>query len=150
MEIDLKDLPEPFLGRMLIKTIKEDADKYIKDKLAIEKKVSSEFLNKFALPTMEEVTDDQGRKAFREVKRNVPISKGVIVKMSPDCFGECFTNKYGIVGYTPVLGDTVMFIPNESQRVESSDSYHFICDCDIQGYFKAEVETIETKEVINE
>lgn len=145
---NLDKLPEPFIGRMVIETIKEDADEYLKEKMGSELNVSSEFLKKLELQTMDVQVDEHGRKTYIPVKKRVPISKGRIVKMAPDCFGECFVNKYGDVGYTPKLGDIVLFIANESYRIDSADQYHLVCDCDIQGFIKAEVAA--KKEVLHE
>jgi hypothetical protein len=116
------DLPEPFLGRLVIQVIKEDASEKVKQKIASETKVSSEFLAKF------EMTDIKGK---------VPISKGKIVKKAPDAFGSAFTDRYGDVGYTPTYGDIILFIPNESYKIDAEDTHHIIADTDIIGYIKS-------------
>jgi len=144
--ISIEDLPEPFLGRLVIETIKEDSEALIKARIASETKgtVSTEFLNRITLVTTEEQTDmDTGRTKHVIAKKRVPISKGRILKKAPDAFGDYFKSRYGDVGYTPDIGDVVLFIPNESSRLEPTDTYHFLNDCDIQGYHKA----TKTKEV---
>lgn len=137
-------LPEPFLGRMVIETIKEDSEDYLKKQMKKDMQVSSEFLNKLELVTMqEEIDPETGRKKFVHAKRRVPISKGKIIKMAPDCFGEAFVNKYGDGFYTPKIGDVILFIPNESFKIDAEDKYHLVCDCDVIGYHK-----VNTKEVV--
>lgn len=126
-------LAEPFLGRMVIEIIKEDAQAHIKEKIKAAGTVSDEFLKKFDLGT--------------EVKGKVPFSKGRIVKKSPDCFGSAFKDRFGDVGYIPSEGDIVLFIPNESYKMDPEDRFHLLGDCDVAGYIKKEnIKDISLKE----
>jgi hypothetical protein len=117
---------QPFLGRLLVEVLRDDAEDHVKARYKAETKVSDEFLNKFALPD--------------SIKnKKTPISKGKILKMAPDAFGHAFSDRYGQDGDKPVIGDTVFFIPNESYKIDVEDKYHLIGDCDIVAFKKGKV-----------
>lgn len=131
----------PFLGRMLVKIIKEDTKKHLDKKVLAEHegKVSKEFLDKFEVIRGEDRIDPvTGQKRFEILKNRLPINRGTIVTMSPDCFGEAFKTKFGNDREYPGIGDTVIFTPNKSYQVDSENEYHIVDDCELAGWIKAE------------
>lgn len=110
----------PFLGRILLEAIEDSADSHLKDKL--QDKVSKEFLDKFVM------TETKNKK--------VSISKGKIVKMAQDSFGQAYKNIYGSDHEVPEVGDVLYFVPNQSYQFDSANKYHLIAENDIVGYIK--------------
>lgn len=132
------DKIEPFLGRMIIKIVKENADEVMKKKYA-ETGVSSEFLNSLEIVRGSDVVDDiTGQRKFKKAGTWVPYTKGKIIKKAPDTFGTIFKDRYGEDCKTPDLGDIVYFITNETYRLDPNDEYHLINDCDIVAFEKGE------------
>lgn len=110
---------KPFLGRIVVEILQDSAEDHLKNKLGAELKVSSEFLQKFQLVEAQ--------------NKRTPISKGKIVNLAPDAFGELFMSKYGHME-CPKIGDIVLFIPNESYKLDVENTHHVINDVDIVGY----------------
>jgi len=130
---------EPFLGRMLVEVIREDGDEYLKQKIAAEKdgKVSKEFLEKFQFVFGEDSVDPQtGEKKFKRSTAKPGITKGRIVKMAPDCFGEAFQSRFGKDRDYPSVGDIVIFTPNKSYQVDAENKFHIVDDCELVGFIK--------------
>jgi hypothetical protein len=115
----VKDI-KPFLGRIVIEIVRDAAEDHLKKQYE-STGVSKEFLNQFQL-------------APNQKNRKTPISKGRILKMAPDAFGEAFKDRYGSDYEVPSVGDVVYFIPNESYRLDPNDEYHLVGDCDIVAY----------------
>lgn len=111
------DLPEPFLGRLVLEVIQEDSEAYLRKTLGMENSV-------LAIPDM--LTEG----------KNVPYTKGVIVKMAPDSFGERFKKNYGSDGVLPTVGDTVLFVRNQGYNVDPKGQYQIIADEQIIGFYK--------------
>lgn len=139
-----ENLPEPFLGRLIVKVIREDTNDIRKAKAEKDakatNKVSEEFLSKFDIQVGFETEIDPQTGVKKLVKREgqMPVDKGIIIKKAPDVCGKAFKEKYGDdIGYIPDIGDTVVFIPNGSTRLDQSDMYHTIGDNDIIAYIKA-------------
>lgn len=142
-------LPEPFLGRMLLEVIQEDSDEFLKKKDSVETGVSKAFLDTLQIVHGDMVTDEiTGERKFKKASGKVPNTMGKIIKLAPDAFGEAFKTRYGDVGYVPEMGDTVMFIANDGYRVGVEGKYYIISDEGVVGYIKAEVN--QKVEVINE
>lgn len=114
---------QPFLGRMLIEVVRDSAEDHVKKQMA-STGVSEEFLQKFEIAGVK--------------NKKTPISKGKIVKMASDAFGQAFTDRYGTDFTKPEIGSIVFFIPNESYRIDANDQYHLVGDCDIVAYQKGE------------
>ena len=112
-------LPTPHCGNMVIEIIKEDSTEYKKKMYGMENSV-------LALPDM--------------VDAYVPVKKGKILSMATDCYGERYVSRYGKDGIHPEVGDTVMFIPNQSYRIDAENKYHIIADEHVIAYYKAEVQ----------
>ena len=115
---------EPFLGRLLLEVEKDSAEQHLKDQYA-KSGVSREFLDKFELPETVK-------------QKNTQIHKGKIIKKAPDAFGQAFRDRYGDDMRSPVIGDVVYFIENESYPLDPNKVFHLIGDCDIVAYRRGE------------
>ncbi len=111
-------LPKPFLGRLLVEVIRDDAEDHLRKQYKMENSV---------LQLPETMT-----------AKKLPVSKGRILEMAPDAFGRVFKERYGDEMECPAIGDVVWFIPNESYRVDSRDTYHIVADQDIVAFEKGE------------
>ncbi len=112
-----KELPKPFLGRILTEAVDDNVEEYIREKAGISKN------SLIALP-----------EDYKQ-KHSVPIKKGRIIDMAVDAFGEAFQRRYGDVGELPKIGDVVMFIPGQSYKVDLDEKYHMLADEDILAFF---------------
>lgn len=129
---------KPFLGRMKVEVLFEDTKEYLDKKIAAETGVSTEFLTKFQIQYGEQRLQKDGSEKFEAVKARKVINKGIIVEMSPDCFGKAFQDRFGSDREYPELGDVVMFTPNKSYQTDPDNKYHIVDDCEVVGYIKAE------------
>lgn len=127
---------QPFLGRMKIEVILEDLKEHIKKKMAKETGVSAEFLGKLELVRGETIADEYGQKQFQLSKERLPITKGKIIEMSPDCFGKAFQDRFGNDRDYPQIGDTVVFITNKSYPLDAENKFHIVDDCEIVAWKK--------------
>lgn len=55
-------------------------------------------------------------------------SKGIVVKLASDAFGVKYKEKYGDEIQPPVIGDTVHFVPYQSNRMDKEGEYYLITD----------------------
>lgn len=55
-------------------------------------------------------------------------SKGVVVKMATDAFGNKYKEKYGHEINPPQVGDIVHFIPYQSNRMDKEGEYYLVTD----------------------
>lgn len=113
----------PFLGRLVVEVLRDDTEDHLKAKMKAETNVSEDFLKSIILPDSMK-------------SKKTPISKGRVVKKSPDAFGKAFSDRYGDDMDFPKNGDIVFFIPNESYKLDQEDKYHLIGDCDIVAFTK--------------
>lgn len=114
----IKQLPKPFLGRILTEAVEDDISEYMKEKAGISKN------SLIALP-----------ENYIQ-KHSVPVKKGKIVDMAVDAFGDAFRSRYGHdVGEIPGIGDVVMFIPGQSYKVDIDERYHMLADEDVIAFF---------------
>lgn len=109
-----------FLGRIEVEIIKEDVLTYKRELYGLSKDSS------LVLPDM-----DTG---------HVPYRLGKILKMAPDAFGERFKRCYGSDFIRPELGDTLMFVPNQSYRLDHAGNYHIIGDEHIIAFYKGSID----------
>lgn len=108
MEIDKKDIlnGEPINGHILIQI---DLG-LVKESLGLSRDSVIE------LSSMQE-------KAFAHSS-----SKGVVVKMATDAFGSKYKEKYGAEINPPKIGDTVHFVPYQSNQMDKDGEYYLITD----------------------
>jgi hypothetical protein len=132
IRLTLDQLPEPFLGRILLEVVKEDSNTYKKEQYGI---TENSALKDFVI--MDGTTDSETGEFRAKELHSVPYKKGKILKMAPDAYGAArFQKYYGTEGYVPKIGDTVLFIPNQSYKIDPADVYHIIADDHVIGYFK--------------
>lgn len=112
-------LPIPCNGRMILEVIKEDALEHKKKTLGMENSI-------LVLP--ESLVENS----------YVPCKKGIILTMAPDAFGKRYVKNYGDDGTHPEVGDVVMFIPNQSFKIDPEGRYHIIGDEHVIAYYKGE------------
>ena len=55
-------------------------------------------------------------------------SKGNVVKMATDAFGQAYKDKYGTDINPPKIGDIVHFIPYQSNKMDPDGEYYLITD----------------------
>lgn len=55
-------------------------------------------------------------------------SRGVVVKLACDAFGSKYKEKYGDEINPPGIGDTVHFVPYQSNRMDKEGEYYLITD----------------------
>lgn len=55
-------------------------------------------------------------------------SKGIVVKMATDAFGNMYKEKYGKEINPPQIGDIVHFVPYQSNRMDKDGEYYLITD----------------------
>lgn len=55
-------------------------------------------------------------------------SKGKVVKMATDAFGQVYKEKYGKDINPPKVGDTVLFIPYQNSKLDKEGEYYLITD----------------------
>lgn len=113
-----EEIPEPFLGRMIVRITTADAEKYIREQAGLSGK---------GLIDLSAVT--KGKKP--------PTTRGVIISMAPDAFGEAFKSRYGSdCTNIPSLGDEIAFVNNDSYPVNLAGTHHLIADQDIVGIYR--------------
>lgn len=144
------ELPEPFLGRLILEAIETDLATYINEKRGVNEKESPYLKNSgFTVIQAETVLDEyeqaKSGKSYKISKSgSIPTKKGIVIKMSPDAFGSTFQSRYGEdVGNTPKIGDTVMFIPGQSHRLDLEEKYHMISDEDVLAVYPKKEETTQ-------
>lgn len=134
------NLPEPFLGRLVIEILQESVEDYKKALYGFdtktEDKESSEFRSKFEIVSAITEVDENGNVRHVASKDKVPFKKGKILKMAPDAFGERFKKNYGTDGSLPAIGDTIMFVPNQTYKIDPAGKYHIIGDENIIAFYK--------------
>jgi hypothetical protein len=108
----------PFNGRLVVEVIKEDVKEYLKEQYGMKNSV-------IALP------DSMAENTY------VPCNKGKILKMAPDAYGEGFKNRYGDNGLYPEVGDTILFVPMQSEVIDREGKYHLVSDHSTLAFFKA-------------
>lgn len=117
-EVLTEELPEPFLGRMIVEITTGDAEKYIRQQAGLQGR---------GLIDLSAATKD----------KRPPTTKGIIIKMAPDAFGEAFHSRYGNdCTNVPVLGDEVAFVNNDSYPVNLKGTHHLVADQDIVGIYR--------------
>lgn len=133
--MEKSELPIPFMGRMILEIISEDAVKYINKKRGLSE---DNFLAKAGFEVVSgEIDEATGElKAKLNSSMKVPYQKGRIVSMASDAFGEAFTKRYGTDFTKPTLGDTVLFVRNQSYVVDVEEKYHIIDDQHIIAFYK--------------
>lgn len=55
-------------------------------------------------------------------------SKGEVVKMASDAFGHKYKEKYGDEIHPPAIGDTVHFVPYQSNQMDKDGEYYLVTD----------------------
>lgn len=55
-------------------------------------------------------------------------SKGEVVKMASDAFGNMYKEKFGDEINPPTIGDTVHFVAYQSNRMDKDGEYYLITD----------------------
>lgn len=55
-------------------------------------------------------------------------SKGIVVKMATDAFGSKYKEKFGDEINPPAIGDTVHFVPYQSNMMDKEGEYYLITD----------------------
>jgi hypothetical protein len=55
-------------------------------------------------------------------------SKGTVVKMATDAFGQKYKEKFGHEINPPKIGDVLHFIPYQSNRMDKDGEYYLITD----------------------
>lgn len=139
-------LPKPVLGRILIKTIKENAEKIKKERMLKQYGLKDTCLE-LVVGEMNHIT-----KQFELLDNNdnMPYRMGEIVYMAPDAFGELFQKKYGKdFGELPKVGDIIYYIPGQAYKVDIvNDEYLTLCDEDVVCHNYIEIEVSEEKEEV--
>lgn len=131
--LDYNDLPEPFLGRMIVEVITESTAEFKRRQLGIKKD------SLIAVPDevfgMQTIYDDYGNahQVKEEQRATVPHKHGKILKIAPDAFGEAFMNRYKCPTKLNV-GDIVWFVPMQTYKLDEKGKFHIIGDEDIIAY----------------
>lgn len=55
-------------------------------------------------------------------------SKGIVVKMAADAFGEKYKERFGHQIDAPQIGDTLLFTPYQSSKMDKDGEYYLITD----------------------
>lgn len=55
-------------------------------------------------------------------------SKGTVIKMAPDAFGQKYREKYGNEINPPKVGDIIHFTPYQSSRMDKNGEYYQVID----------------------
>lgn len=150
-------LPEPFLGRMIVEIVEENVEEYKKkllQKTAEKKGVSSDFLSKFEI-VEGSINEETG--SFEIHKQgSLPYRMGKVIDMAPDAYGIRYKQNYGSDGKPPAIGDVLMFVPNQSYKIDAKGKYHIVGDEHVVAVYRQETQESEniketTKEVkVNE
>lgn len=111
---------QPFLGRLLIEAIEEDVDGYLRELYGMAK--DSKL-----------VLSDNLITGYK-----VPVTKGKIIKISDNSFGESFKRRYGEdmakEGKKLKPGDIVWFVHNQAYQLDPRSKYLQLNDEQILGY----------------
>jgi hypothetical protein len=59
-------------------------------------------------------------------------SKGVVVKMATDAFGQVYKDKYGKDIDPPKIGDIVVFTPYQNAKMDNEGEYYMLTDDSIK------------------
>lgn len=115
---------KPFLGRIKVEVIKEDVEEYLKKQWGVSEE------SKLIVSTA----------AYQDQHR-VPWSKGKVLEIAPDAFGQRFENYYGKDGACEgrsniKVGTIVYFVPMQTYKLDPQGKYHMINDEHIIGYSK--------------
>lgn len=125
----MNNIPKPFLGRMILEALEEEVTDYKNELYGLEEE------------------GELAKKGFKlaQVDENirVPLKKGRIIEMAIDCFGERYAHNYGKDSAEHAKenikpGTTVMFIPNQTYKVDTKGQYHIIADEHIICFIKEE------------
>lgn len=119
MEMRLEDLPEPFLGRLVIETIIEDVTAYKRELYGM--------------------APDSKIQLVETENEHVPYKKGKVVKLATDSFGERYQKYYGTdrpKDSFPQVGDIVLFVPNQNFKLDPAGKYSLINDEHIVAFYK--------------
>lgn len=126
----------PFCGRVIIKVITETVSEHLGKQRGLDK--TDHLKNAgFQIVSAESVEDEYTGKKILKMNDNlrVPYQKGVLIKLSPDAFGEVFKkNRGNDIGPVPELGDTVWFFRNMTYPIDAAMEYHLLNDTDIVGF----------------
>lgn len=116
-----KYLFKPFLGRLIVRSIKESVEDFLKEEWGVSKDSKIQI-----------VTEEY------KSKYRVPVTAGQIVSVSKNAFGEAFSRRYGKdiaeEGKTLKPGDLVYFIYNQAFNVDPKSEYLELNDEQILGY----------------
>lgn len=55
-------------------------------------------------------------------------SKGVVVKMATDAFGQAYKEKFGSEIEPPKVGDVIHFVPYQSNMMDKNGEYYLVTD----------------------
>lgn len=118
------------MGRLLLEIIVENTQEHLREKRGVTKEGP---LKDFVIADGK-VDERTGEFRISEVTNKVPYSKGRIMEMAPDAFGERFKQRYGNDVEKLELNDIVWFVPFESYKVDVEGKYHMISDQDIVAF----------------
>ncbi len=130
----MMNLPKPFLGRLLLETIEDDAEEFLRNKLEKDTGVNlKESLIQvvFGEDDYDPLTGQKKFKVYDNHKKKMPHKKGKIIDLAQDAFGECYMRKYGSDAPKAGLGDIVYFIPGQAFKVDWDEKYCMIADEDV-------------------
>jgi len=139
MENDIQ-LPEPFMGRIIIKILKDSFDSFKKKQAKL---YDDSFLSQsgfeIADGAVDYVTGEFKIKDKQSLDELVPYQKGEIIKLSEDAFGENFKRYYGSDRtMRPELGDTVLFIRNQQYNLDPAGEYGILNDEHVIAFYKGD------------
>lgn len=131
-------LPKPFMGRIIVEAIHEELGEFLAEKAGLDKE--SELAKSGFEIVAAKVKQVQGEyiDSSYEIDTGlkVPLKKGKIIDMAPDAFGPAFQNRYGPGVEVLKIGDTVMFIPMQTYKLDPAGEYHLIADQDVLAYYR--------------
>lgn len=124
-------LPKPFLGRLILEALPDDTQAYLKTRMGL----SEDSILKDLI--IADGDRDERTGEFRTTIKagQVPLQKGKILDMAPDAFGKMFQDKYGTDARQGIkIGDVVMFVPNQTYKLDAESKYHLIADDHIVAF----------------
>lgn len=132
----ITELPEPVLGHVIIKAIIEDAQSYLDKKKLSDSAAQLGFVIPHGQMAVDKHTGQEYYKMY-DNDATVPITKGVVIKLAPDVWGESFKRRFGSdVGQGPKVNDLIMFFPHKSTAIDPEGYYHMLADIDICGIYR--------------